>query len=149
MGIKIITRNKRASFDYQLLEKFEAGISLVGTEVKVLRLGKASINEANVAIDAQGEAWVFNMNIPHYEFGNVNNHEEARKRKLLLHKKEIAELFDGVKTQGMTIIPTSLYFKEGNVKLEIALAKGKKLHDKRQDQAKKDVQRKLQRGEYQ
>lgn len=151
MGIKIIAKNKRASFDFFLVEKFEAGMSLVGTEVKSLRGGKVSISEAYVSIDGKGEnkeAFVANINIPHYEFGNINNHEETRKRKLLLHKKEIEHIHHQMQTQRLTLVPTMIYFKGSRVKLEIALAKGKKQHDKRADQQKKDVERKLQRGDY-
>ena len=148
MGIKIIARNKRASFDYSLKEKFEAGLMLQGTEVKSLRLGKATIAEAYITIDSQFEAWVYNIHIPQYEFGNIHNHQESRKRKLLLHQKEIQLIKHKMKAEGMTIIPTSLYFKKSYVKLEIALGKGKKLHDKRADKAKKDVEKKLRQGRY-
>ena len=146
--MKIIAKNKRASYDYALKEKYEAGIALQGTEVKSLRQGKATIAEAYISIDKNDEIWAYNINIPQYEFGNIHNHEETRKRKLLLNKKEIEVLKHQIKAGGMTIIPTILYFKRSIVKLEIALGKGKKLHDKRDDQAKKDVQRKLQRGIY-
>ena len=148
MGKKIIAKNKRASYDYFLDEKFEAGLSLVGTEVKSLRAGKVSIAEAWVDIDRNGEAWIQNMTIPHYEFGNINNHNETRKRKLLLHKKEIDRLLHQVKAQKMTIVPTIIYFKNSLIKMEIALGRGKKQHDKRQDQAKKDVERKLKQRDY-
>ena len=147
-GIKIISSNKRAGYDFSIIEKFETGIMLVGTEVKTLRLGKCSLSEAHISIDEQGEAWAYNINIPHYEFGNINNHEEARKRKLLLNKKEIEYLQHKSQSQGMTIIPTKIYFKKSIVKLEIALAKGKKNYDKRADTAKKDVERRLRRGSY-
>lgn len=148
MSIKVIAKNKRASFDFFLEEKFEAGVVLQGTEVKSLRNGKVSLTESYIAIDKNGEVWAYNINIPHYDFGNRNNHEEGRKRKLLLNKKEIVTLEHKVKTERLTIVPTMIYFKESKVKLEIALAKGKKLHDKRDVQAKKDVERKLQRGQY-
>ena len=148
MGIKIIAKNKRASYDYFLEEKFEAGLVLQGTEVKSLRAGKVSIAEAYVNIDQKGEAWVYNITIPHYEFGNINNHNETRKRKLLLNKHEIEKLEHQVKAKQLTIVPTIIYFKKSNIKLEIALAKGKKIHDKRHDMAKKDVERKLQRKDY-
>lgn len=148
MGIKVLTKNKRASYDYALSKKIEAGIMLVGTEVKSLREGKCNITESHVTIDAKGEVWVHNMYIPHYKFGNLNNHEERRTRKLLLNHKEIADLYHSLKAGGLTIVPTMLYFKDRTVKLEIALGKGKKNYDKRQDEAKKDVQRKLQRKEY-
>ena len=148
MGIKIIAKNKRASYDYFLQEKMEAGIMLTGTEIKSLRLGKVAIAESHITIDKKGEVWIYNMNIPHYEFGNINNHEETRKRKLLLHKAEINKIQHAVRAQGLTLVPTSIYFKKSLVKLEIALAKGKKKHDKRQAEATKDINRKLQRGIY-
>ncbi|CBW25625.1 SsrA-binding protein [Halobacteriovorax marinus SJ] len=148
MGIKVIAKNKRAHFDYQLEDKLEAGIVLVGTEVKSLRNGKVSIAESHITIDGNGEVWAFNIKIPQYEFGNINNHVEDRKRKLLLNAKEITKLFHKMKAQNLTIVPTMIYFKGSNVKLEIALGRGKKLHDKRADEQKKTVQRKLQKGIY-
>ena len=148
MGIKIIAKNKRASFDYTLDEKFEAGIELRGTEVKSLRMGKVSIAQAYVTVDKNLEAWVYNINIPHYEFGNINNHEENRKRKLLLHKKELMHIHHKLNAERMTLVPTKIYFKDSNVKLEFALGKGKKKHDKRRDKAKKDVERRLKKGDY-
>ena len=148
MGIKVIAKNKKAFFDYFIEQKMEAGIMLKGTEIKSLRLGKVSMKEAFVQIDKNGEVWLLNMTIPHYEFGNRFNHEENRRRKLLLHKKEIAKLELEMKKQNYTIIPTMLYFSKNYVKVEIGLGKGKKAYDKRHDQAKKDVNRKLQRGIY-
>lgn len=148
MGIKILAKNKRASYDYSFKETFEAGIQLVGTEVKSLRNGKVTIAESHITVDKNNEVWIHNMNIPHYEFGNVHNHEERRKRKLLLHKKEIDRLFFALKASGMTLIPVKIYFKKSLVKLEIALGQGKKLHDKRQDQKKKDIEKKLRQGDY-
>lgn len=148
MGIKIIAKHKRATYDYSLEEKFEAGITLVGTEVKSLRAGKVSIAESWVDIDKNGEAWIQNMTIPQYEFGNINNHQETRKRKLLLNRKEIDKLLHQVKAQKMTIVPTKIYFKGSLVKLEIALGRGKKDYDKRADKAKKDVERKLKQRDY-
>jgi SsrA-binding protein len=146
MGIKIIAKNKRASYDYFLEEKYEAGLVLQGTEVKSLREGKVSIAEAYIAIDNSGEAWVYNIKIPLYEFGNINNHQEDRKRKLLLNSKEIYDIAHRAKAKNLSIVATSIYFKNSTVKLGIALGKGKKQHDKRQDQAKKDVERNLRRG---
>lgn len=146
MGIKIIAKNKRASYDYFLSEKLEAGIQLKGTEVKSLRKGKGSISESHVGIDSNGEMWIYNMLIPQYEFGNINNHQENRTRKLLLHTKEIVKLSHAMKAGSMTIVPTIIYFKNSLVKIEIALAKGKKLHDKRESEKEKDINRKLQRG---
>ena len=147
-GVKIIAKNKRAFYDFAIEKKIEAGLELVGTEVKSLRTGKANIAESFATIDKNDEAWLQNLNIPHYEFGNRNNHLETRRRKLLLHKKEIQQLSHAIKAKGLTLIPLSLYFKGSLVKMEIGLGKGKKLFDKRQDQAKKDVQRKLQQGKY-
>jgi SsrA-binding protein len=148
MGIKIICKNQRASYDFHIEDKYECGIALVGTEVKSLRLGKAMINEAFVIIDNSGEVWLQNSTIPHYEFGNINNHMEIRKRKLLLNREEIHQIEKKVATKGLTIIPLALYFKDSLVKCEIALAKGKKLFDKRDTAAKKDVERKLRQGQF-
>jgi SsrA-binding protein len=147
-GIKIIVKNARAGYDFFLEEKIEAGIELKGTEVKTLREGKATINEAFVTIDSAGEAWIHNLTIPQYTFGNINNHEETRKRRLLLHKDEIMELNKKMGMKGLTLIPTMLYFKKSRVKCEIALAKGKKIYDKRETLAKKDVERKIRQGQY-
>jgi SsrA-binding protein len=148
MGIKIISKNQRAGYDYFIEDKFECGIVLQGTEVKSLRLGKAIINEAFIVIDNQGEAWLQNATIPHYDFGNINNHPETRKRKLLLKREEIHQIEKKMAIKGMTLIPLALYFKDSLVKCEIALAKGKKLFDKRDTSAKKDVERKIRHGQY-
>lgn len=148
MGIKIISKNKRAGYEFFLSEKMEAGIELKGTEVKVLRLGKVKIEDAFVDIDQHGEAWLFNMTIPHYDFGNIHNHQENRRRKLLLHKEEISRMYHQMKSKNLTCVPTMIYFKDSRVKIEIALAKGKKLHDKRDTEAKRDVERKIRRGDY-
>lgn len=148
MGIKIIGTNKRASFDYTLMDKFEAGIQLLGTEVKVLREGKVALNDSYVVIDPKGEVWAYNVNIPHYSFGNINNHTEQRIKKLLLNRLEITRIHHQMKTQNLSLIITKLYFKDSKIKLEFALAKGKKAHDKRESEKEKDVARKLQRGNY-
>lgn len=148
MGIKIIVKNKRAGHDFALLEKFEAGIMLKGTEVKSLRAGKVTLGESFIQIDRNDEIWAHNINIAHYEFGNINNVPENRKRKLLLNRKEISNIKHSMNAKGLTIVPTKIYFKNSLIKIEIALAKGKKLYDKRQDQAKKDVERKLRQGKY-
>lgn len=148
MGIKIICKNSRAGYDYFLEEKYECGVALVGTEVKSLRLGKAKIDEAYVTIDSKGEVWLQNATIPHYDFGNINNHPETRRRKLLLKRDEIQQIEKKMAIKGYTLIPTSLYFKDSLVKCEIALAKGKKLYDKRDTAAKKDVERKIRQGQY-
>ncbi len=146
--MKIIARNKRASFDYELLEKVEAGLVLKGTEVKSLRTGKVTLSEAYVMIDQDQEAWLCQLTIPHYEQGNQFNHEEQRRRKLLLHKKQIETLNRGLALKGLSAIPLAIYFKGGLCKVEIALGKGKRSFDKRQDKMKKDVDRKLQQGDW-
>jgi len=148
MGIKILANNKKASYDYFLEEKFEAGLVLQGTEVKSLRDGKCSITEAFVTIDKNKEAWLQNMHIPQYKFGTYDNHKEDRKRKLLLHAEEIEKIEKSLATKGQTIVPVKVYFKKSLVKVQIALAKGKKLYDKRQDKATKDIERKLRQGNY-
>lgn len=147
-GIKIITKNKRAGYDYFLEDKYEAGLVLKGTEVKSIRGGKATMGEAYCTIDENHEIWVHQMKIPKYEFGTYANHDETRKRKLLLNEQEIKHIEKALATKGQTLVPTKLYFKGPYVKIEIALAKGKKLHDKRQAKAEKDVKRKLQQGKY-
>lgn len=148
MSIKILANNKRASFDFFLEEKFEAGMVLQGTEVKSLRDGQCSITESYVTIDKNHEVWAHNIHIPQYKFGTYDNHAETRKRKLLLHQDEILKIEKSLATKGQTLVPVRLYFKKSLVKLEIALAKGKKLYDKRQDKQAKDVERKLRQGNY-
>lgn len=148
MSIKIIDKNKKASHDFFLHDKFEAGIDLRGTEVKSIRLGKAKIKEAFVTIDGHQEAWLNNAFIASYDHGNRFNHQETRKRKLLLHKKEIIKIQHLVASKGYTIVPTILYFKRGLIKIEIALAKGKKLFDKRQTEKAKDIDKKLKQGKF-
>ncbi len=148
MGIKIIAKNKRAGFDFQLLEKIEAGIVLQGTEVKVLRENKVNLNESYVLINENTEAFAYNVLIPHYAFGNIHNHEEHRIKKLLLHKKEIARLYHEMKSKNLTLVVTMIYFKDSKVKIEIALARGKKMHDKRESEAKRDVERKLRQNKW-
>ncbi len=148
MGVKIICKNQRAGYDYFLEEKYECGVSLLGTEVKSMRQGKGIINDAYVVIDSRGEAWLQNATIPQYDFGNINNHPETRKRKLLLKREEILQIQKKMSIKGYTLIPLTLYFKDSLVKCEIALAKGKKLFDKRDTAAKKDVERKLRQGQY-
>ena len=146
--IKIIAKNKRAGFDFHIHDKVEAGMLLRGTEVKSLRDGKVSLNEAYVEIDGNGEAWISNLTIGHYTFGNVNNHDEVRKRKLLMNKKEILDWYHMVRSSSYTIIPTQIYFKGSIVKIELALARGKKIHDKRDAEKTRDIQNKLRREEY-
>ena len=143
-GIKLVATNKKAFHDYFILEKYEAGLSLAGTEVKSLRAGKCSIKEAYVQID-DGEAYVVGMNISPYDHGNIFNRDPLRTRKLLLHKSEINKLIGDTSEKGFTIMPLQVYFKDGRAKLEIGLAKGKKNYDKRQDIAKKDARREVER----
>ena len=143
-SVKLISNNKKAFHDYFIEEKFEAGISLAGTEVKSLRMGKCSIKEAFVKIE-KGEVYIYNMNISPYEKGNIFNKDPIRTRKLLLHKQEIRKLIGKQKEKGYTLIPLCIYFKGSLVKVEIALAKGKKLYDKREDIAKKDARREAER----
>ena len=143
-NIKIIAKNKKARHDYFIEETFEAGIELRGTEVKSLRMGKCSIKEAFVRVINE-ELFIMNMNISPYEKGNIFNKDPIRVRKLLLHRSEINKLIGKVAQQGYTIVPLSIYFKGRLVKVEIALAKGKKLHDKRQEIAKKDQRRATER----
>lgn len=141
---KLIANNKKASHEYFLEEKIEAGIELVGTEVKSLRQGKCSVKEAFVRIQ-NGEVWIYQMHIPPYEKGNIFNRDPLRPRKLLLHKSEILKLEQKIKEKGYTLVPVLVYFSNGRVKVEIALAKGKKLYDKRDDIAKKDQRREASR----
>ena len=143
-GIKLVANNKKAYHDYFIEEKYEAGLSLVGTEVKSLRQGKCSIKEAYVRIE-NGEVYVVGMNISPYEQGNIFNRDPLRVRKLLLHKAEINKLIGGSSEKGFTIMPLQVYFKNGRAKIEIGLARGKKNYDKRQDIAKKDAKREAMR----
>lgn len=140
MSEKIICNNKKAYHNYFIEEKFEAGMVLTGTEVKSLRLGKANLNDS-FALVKNGEAFLNNLHISPYDFGNRDNHDPDRMRKLLLHKKEIARLFGKIREQGYSVVPLRLYFKNGMVKVEIGLAKGKKLYDKREDLKQKDHKR--------
>ena len=139
-----IARNKRARFDYHLLETFEAGIVLSGTEVKSLRNGKANITDA-YGIIRDGEVFLLNAHISPYDKGGYVNHEPTRSRKLLLNRREIRRLIGSVERQGLTLIPLELYFKKGRAKLALALAKGKKLHDKRDTEKTRDAEREMAR----
>ena len=142
--MKLVANNKKAYHDYFIDEKYECGIVLHGTEVKSLRMGKCSIKEAYIRIE-NGEVYAYGMNISPYEMGNIFNKDPLRPKKLLLHKFEIAKLDGAVTREGYTIVPLQVYFKEGRAKIEIALAKGKKLYDKRADIAKKDQRREHER----
>jgi SsrA-binding protein len=141
---KIVATNRKASFEYFLLEQFEAGLALQGSEIKSIRAGQVSIAEAYVDVDGRN-AWLVESHIAPYEQANRFNHDPKRKRRLLLHRKEILELWDAVRQRGVTIIPIKVYLKNGRAKIEIALAKGKKLHDKRASIAKRDEERELSR----
>ena len=141
---KLIANNKKAYHDYFILETYETGIVLHGTEVKSLRIGKCSIKEAFIRIE-DGEMYLYGMHISPYEKGNIFNKDPLRVRKLLLHRKEIDKIFGKMKEKGMTVVPLKVYFKQSLVKLEIGLAKGKKLYDKRDDIAKKDQRREAER----
>ena len=140
MAEKLICNNKKAFHEYFIEEKFEAGMVLQGTEVKSLRNGKANLNDAFAQVK-NGEAFLNNLHISPYDFGNRENHDPDRMRKLLLHKTEITRLFGKIREQGYTLVPLRLYFKDGKVKDELGLAKGKKLYDKREDMKKKDMKR--------
>ena len=143
-GNKLIANNKKAYFDYFIEEKYEAGIALAGTEVKSVRQGHCSIKESFIRIE-NGEVFIYGMHISPYEKGNIFNKDPLRVRKLLLHKSEINKLIGKTKEKGMAIVPLKVYFKGSLVKVEIGLAKGKKLYDKRQDIAKKDQRREAER----
>lgn len=142
--IKLVANNKKAYHDYFIDDKYEAGIELFGTEVKSIRMGKCSVKEAFVKID-KGQVYIYGMHISPYEKGNIFNKDPLRVRKLLLHKKEILKISGKMKEQGITVVPLQVYFSGSLVKMEIGLAKGKKLYDKRDDIAKKDQKREAQR----
>ena len=143
-AVKLIANNKKAYHDYFIEDTYEAGIALAGTEVKSLRMGKCSIKEAFIRVES-GEMFIYGMHISPYEKGNIFNKDPLRVRKLLLHKKEIDKIFGKMKEQGITVVPLQVYFSGSLVKVEIGLAKGKKLYDKRNDIAKKDQKREAQR----
>jgi len=138
--MKLVANNKKAYHDYFIEEKYEAGLVLHGTEVKSLRLGKCSIKESFIKIE-KGEVFAYGMHVSPYEKGNIFNKDPLRPKKLLLHKTEIRKLASGIAEKGYTLIPLQVYFKDGRAKIEIGLAKGKKLYDKRHDIAKKDQKR--------
>lgn len=140
-----VARNRSARHDYQVLEVFEAGIVLTGTEVKALREGKANLSDAYGVVRG-GEVWLMNAHISPYGSGGYVNHEPTRLRKLLLHKREIRRLIGAVERQGLTLVPLELYFQRGRAKVAIALAKGKKLHDKREDSRRRDAEREIARA---
>jgi SsrA-binding protein len=144
-GEKVIAENRRARHDYHLLERFEAGLVLTGTEVKALRERGATLQRAFGDV-RDGEVWLVGAHIPEYAAGNIQNHDPDRDRKLLLHKKEISSLIGKVQERGLTLVPTRLYFKNGRAKVELALARGKEQRDKRRDIAKREAQRDIERA---
>jgi SsrA-binding protein len=142
---KLIVDNRRARHDYHLSDKVEAGLVLSGTEVKSLRGGQATLQQAYAEV-REGEAWLNGLHIPEYTQGNRSNHDPDRPRKLLLHRKEIDRIYGQVREKGLTVVPTRLYFRDGRVKVELALAKGKELRDKRRDIADRDAKRQMERA---
>ena len=139
-GTKIVAQNRAASYNYTLSDKFEAGIELVGTEVKSLRGGKGGLREAYADVKG-GEVWLINSHIPEYQPGGFRNHEPLRKRKLLLHRNEIDKLLVQTQQKGMTIVPMKIYFRDGRAKCELAIGKGKKFHDRRESERRKEAKR--------
>jgi SsrA-binding protein len=144
MGNKVVATNRKAHFEYILLEHFEAGISLQGSEIKSIRAGKMSLSEAYVKVDEKN-AWLINAHISPYDPASRYNHDPIRPRRLLLHHRQIRQLWDDVRQKGVTVIPVQVYLKEGLAKIDIALAKGKKLYDKRSEIAKRDIERDIDR----
>jgi SsrA-binding protein len=141
---KVVATNRKARHNYSIVDTYEAGIQLVGTEVKSLREGQASLTDAFATVD-DGEVWLRNLHIPEYHHGSWTNHPPRRNRKLLLHRKQIDTLVGKIRDGNLTLVPLSLYFSEGKVKVELALARGKQAHDKRQDMARRDAQREVTR----
>ncbi|MBR2990125.1 MAG: SsrA-binding protein SmpB [Solobacterium sp.] len=144
-GEKNVAVNRRASHDYFIEERYEAGIELTGTEIKSVRKGKVQFKDAYISI-VKGEAWIKGMHISPYEYGNIFNVDETRDRRLLLHKVEIRKLYDKVRLKGYTLIPTRIYLKSGRAKMEVALAKGKNLYDKRESAKLRDAKREMEKA---
>ena len=143
-GRKVIASNRKARHDYAIIDTYECGVVLVGTEVKSLRAGKASLADAFASVEG-GEVWLRNLHIAEYALGTWTNHVPRRSRKLLLHREQIARLVGKTREGGLTLVPLSLYFSDGKVKVELALARGKRTHDKRQDLARRDAEREIAR----
>ena len=143
-GVKIVAKNRKAYHEYEILDKWEAGLVLMGTEVKSLRAGKCNLGDSYAEI-RDGEAWLAKMHIGPYEMGNRQNHDPFRRRKLLLTRREIRKLRPKLEEKGLTLVPLRLYFKHGLAKVEIGLGRGKKLHDKRDSKAKRDVEMRMRR----
>ena len=146
MGIKIITDNRKAFHEYIVTDKIEAGVVLVGTEVKSVRAGKVNLSDGWIDFDDHGEAWLREAHIGKYSHGNIMNHEERRPRKILLKKREIVKLIQATNEKGFTVLPLKMYFKESFVKIEIGVGKGKKLHDKRETSKSKEANRDMARA---
>jgi SsrA-binding protein len=146
-NVKVLATNRKAGFEYFLLEHFEAGIALQGSEIKSIRAGQMSLAEAYVQVDGR-EAWLIEAHIAQYTPASYLNHEPKRPRRLLLHKKEITEMWNAVRTKGVTIVPVKVYLKDGRAKLEIAIGKGKKLFDKRASIADRDMEREARRVDH-
>ena len=140
--LKIIAKNRKARHEYEIVDTWEAGLVLLGTEVKALRNGRCNLGDSYGEIRA-GEAWICKMHIGPYEMGNRENHDPFRRRKLLLSRREIRKILPRIEERGLTLVPLKIYFKRGLVKIELGLGRGKKLHDKRDSQAKQDVQRRI------
>ena len=142
--IKVITTNRKANFEYEIINKYEAGIVITGTEVKSLRDGKVNLQESYGRI-IKDEVWIVNSHINEYKYGNINNHEPTRNRKLLLNKREMRKIKQQLQEKGLTLVPLKIYFKGSLVKVEIGIARGKKLYDKRESIKKRDIERNLSR----
>lgn len=140
--IKVIASNRKANYEYEILDKYEAGVSLLGTEVKSLREGKANLGEAYAMVQG-GEVWLFNFHINEYKYGNINNHDPIRKRKLLFHKREINRIKSSLEEKGLTFIPLKIYFKGSLVKIEMGIGRGKKIYDKRESIKKRETERRM------
>ena len=143
--VKVVARNRKARHDFHILETYEVGIKLTGTELKSVRKGRVNLKDSFASVD-NGEIFLYNMHISPYEQGNRYNHDPERKRKLLMHKREIQRLYGKVKEKGLSLVPLTLYFRRKWLKVELALAKGKKLYDKREDLKKKTHQRQIERA---
>ena len=144
MGEKVIAANRKARYNYEIIDRYEAGVALLGTEVKSLRDGRVNFKDSHARL-LNGEVWLHGLHISPYSHGSYSNHEPERKRKLLLHRAEIRKLIGKIQESGLTLIPLKLYFKNGKVKAEIALARGKRTHDKRQTIAKREADREIHR----
>jgi SsrA-binding protein len=144
-GVKIVANNRRATYDYHLLDRYEAGLVLTGTEIKSVRANLVSLRHSFVQV-REGELWLVEAHIAPYEHGGLQNHEPTRPRKLLLHRREIDKIAEGLSQKGLTVVPTRMYLKSGLAKVEIAVARGKRRHDKRQTIAKRDSDRQVERA---